>query len=101
MIRRSNCTVECTGKVVSRKKTKERYYQVAVEYVVDGKKYRITEVSKLKYKRVNVGGISLKTCKVYSQPDMLYSMSVPVLYNPGNPSEAFIKGNIGLSEMEV
>lgn len=95
-VRRSRCTEVCNGTVVGRKKIADKSYMVTVDYTVNGTKYRIKEVSRRRYRHLNLGVVSIRLNKVYSQPDMLYTTSVIVMYNPEKPSEACIRGNVGM-----
>ena len=68
---------------------------ITVEYQVAGNNYVVTESLKLKSEKIKLGFLPIGQKRVPVMGNTAVGSSATVIYNPSNPTEAFITHNVG------
>lgn len=68
---------------------------ITVPYTVDGNSYDISKSIKLKSQTIKLGFIPIGQKRVPVLGNTAVGSSIRVMYNPENPSEAYLTDNIG------
>ena len=92
---KKKCTEETIGTIVKKKWNGELWF-IKVEYMVNGKVYRITE--QLTYhvtKTYRIGPMPIGTCSMAAIENINEGVQVRVMYNPNNPKRGYLPDNNG------
>ena len=95
-INRADCTQTVEGCVKEMKvKGQDFPTMISVEYQVAGNRYVVTESLKFKSEKIKLGFLPIGQKRVPIMGNTAVGSIAAVNYNPNNPSEAYIVGNLG------
>lgn len=95
MINKSRCTVKETGVVKEVRVKSNDVTLMTVAYLIDGVEYEIKEKLKYKGEAIKIGPIPIGQRRFPVIGTKRVLDEVDICYNPENPAEAYIVGNVG------
>lgn len=97
---KKQCTVETKGIIAKvSSKGSEGVMIMTVKYEINSTQYEIKENIKLVPKAIKIGILTVGQKKVPAMGDIRIGATAIVLYNPDNPSEAYLRDNIGIQNV--
>lgn len=95
-VKKSNCIGTVEGKVLGLKsRGLDKPTVISVAYTVNGNSYVVEETLKLKSEITKFGFLPIGVNRIPVMGDIRMGSITSVKYNPANPIEAYIIGNVG------